>query len=97
MFARYVLTEQHLDENEFLNKMVDVLRAMEIPVTKIMAGRQHKMRMTNGEIYLRSLMVAEMVPENAFKLQKHGIGEGRKFGCGLFVPQKGISAVNSDD
>ncbi len=97
MFARYVLTEQQIDENEFLKEMAGVLRAMQIPVTKIMAGRQNKMRMTDGEIYLRSLMVAEMTPENAFKLQKHGIGEGRKFGCGLFVPQKGISAVNADD
>ena len=97
MFARYILTEQHIDENEFLQQMVDVLRAMEIPVTKIMAGRQHKMRMKEDDIYLRSLMVAEMTAENAFKLQKHGIGEGRKFGCGLFMPQKGISAVNSDD
>jgi len=97
MFARYVLTEKHIDENEFLNEMVSVLRSMEIPVTKIMAGRQNKMRMADGDIYLRSLMVAEMIPENAFKLQKHGIGQGRKFGCGLFVPQKGISAVNSDD
>jgi CRISPR-associated protein Cas6 len=97
MFARYVLTEQHLDEHEFLQQMVEVLHTMDIPVTKIMAGRQHKMRMHEGDVFTRSLMVAEMTPENAFKLQMHGIGEGRKFGCGLFMPQKGISAVNADD
>lgn len=97
MFARYILTEQQMDEDAFLQQMVDVLRTMEIPVTKIMAGRQRKMRMRDGDVYLRSLMVAEMIPENAFKLQMHGIGGGRKFGCGLFLPQKGISAVNSDN
>lgn len=97
MFARYVLTEQDIDENEFLKQMIEELAAMDISVTKMMAGLQHKMRMREGDIYLRSLMVAEMTPENAFKLQKHGIGEGRKFGCGLFMPQKGISAVNSDN
>ena len=97
MFARYVLTEQDIDETEFLKQMVEVLGTMDIPVTKMMAGLQHKMSMRDGDIYTRSLMVAEMTPENAFKLQKHGIGGGRKFGCGLFMPQKGISAVNADD
>jgi len=97
MFARYILTEQHTDEDAFLQQMVDVLKAMEIPVTKVMAGRLRKMRMSEGDVYLRSLMVAEMLPENAFKLQMHGIGGGRKFGCGLFVAQKGISAVNASD
>lgn len=97
MFARYIVTEQDTNEDAFLKQMVGVLSAMDIPVTKMMAGLQHKMCMREGEIYTRSLMVAEMIPENAFKLQKHGIGEGRKFGCGLFMPQKGISAVNADD
>jgi CRISPR-associated protein Cas6 len=97
MFARYILTEQDVDETEFLQEMVEVLRNMDIPVTKMMAGLQHKIRMAEGDIFTRSLMVAEMTPENAFKLQKHGIGEGRKFGCGLFIPQKGISAVNKED
>ena len=97
MFARYVQTEQDVDESEFLTQMLGVLRAMDIPVTKMMAGLQHKIRMSEGDVFTRSLMVAEMTPENAFKLQKHGIGEGRKFGCGLFIPQKGISAVNADD
>jgi len=97
MFARYILTKQDTDEDAFLQQMVGVLREMDIPVTKIMAGLQHKMRMHEGDVYLRSLMVAEMLPENAFKLQMHGIGGGRKFGCGLFVAQKGISAVNASD
>ena len=97
MFARYIVTEQDIDETKFLNQMVKVLGVMDIPVTKMMAGLQHKIRMRDGDVYTRSLMVAEMTPENAFKLQKHGVGEGRKFGCGLFMPQKGISAVNADD
>jgi len=97
MFSRYVLTEPNVDEDEFLNQMVAVLRDMGIPVTKIMAGMQHKMRMRDGDIFCRSLMVAELTPQNAVKLQIQGIGGGRRFGCGLFVPQKGISAVNSDD
>ena len=100
MFARYVLTQASMDEtdeNEFLKQMVSILRDMDIPVTKMMAGKQNRMHMQNGDIFCRSLMVAELVPENAMKLQMLGIGDGRRYGCGLFVPQKGISAVNSDD
>ncbi len=97
MFARYVLTESSMDENEFLKQMVSILRGMDIPVTKMMAGKQNRMHMQNGDIFCRSLMVAELTPENAVKLQMQGIGDGRRYGCGLFAPQKGISAVNSDD
>lgn len=97
MFARYVLTEAELDEHEFLTQMLAVLKDMNIPVTKMMAGKQHRMRMPDGPVYTRSLMIAEMAHENAVKLQMQGIGGGRKFGCGLFIPQKGISAVNADE
>ena len=97
MFARYVLTQAEVDEYAFLQQMAETLKQMQIPVTKMMAGRQYRMRMQDGDAFARSLMVAEMTPENAVKLQMQGIGAGRKFGCGLFIPQKGISAVNADD
>jgi CRISPR-associated protein Cas6 len=96
LFARYVIAEEHQDENAFLNDMAAQLRAMAIPVKKLMAGKQHVMRMANGPVFTRSLMVADLTPEAAVKLQQEGIGPGRKFGCGLFLPQKGIKAVNAD-
>jgi hypothetical protein len=40
-------------------------------------------------------MVAELKPEEAFELQRRGLGEGRKLGCGLFIPHKGIKAVKT--
>jgi len=45
----------------------------------------------------RSLMVAELKQAESVRLQQHGMGEGRKLGCGIFLPQKDIKAVNSDD
>ena len=30
-------------------------------------------------------------------LQQHGIGTGRRFGCGLFVPHKSAAAVGAPD
>ena len=91
-----MITEDGQDEHAFLSTMATILRGMEIPVKKLMAGKQHHLRMAEGPVFTRSLMVADLTPEAAVRLQQDGIGPGRKFGCGLFLPQKGIKAVNAD-
>lgn len=96
LFARYVMAQENQDEHAFLVQMVEILREMDVPVKKLMAGKQHRMRMADGPVFTRSLMVADLPPENAVKLQQQGIGPGRKFGCGLFLPQKGIKAVKAE-
>jgi len=96
LFSRYVVTEEGQDEHAFLTAMATMLRDMGVPVKKLMAGKQNIMRMSEGPVYTRSLMVADLGPEDAVTLQQQGIGPGRKFGCGLFIPQKGIKAVNAD-
>lgn len=96
LFARYVIAEEGQDENAFLGSMATILREMQVPVKKLMAGKQNMMRMVDGPVFTRSLMVAELGAEDAVRLQQQGIGPGRKFGCGLFLPQKGIKAVKAD-
>jgi CRISPR-associated protein Cas6 len=97
MFSRYVETEENKDEDRFLGDMAKLLQDMEIPVMKLMAGRVHRFRLGERTLFTRSLMVADLAPEQAVKLQQHGIGSGQKYGCGLFIPQKGIKAVNAED
>lgn len=97
MFARYVITEASQDENQFLESCAQAIGEKGIPISKMMAGMQHKMRMQDGYVYTRSLMLADLTPEHAIKLQQEGIGPGRKFGCGLFIPQKGITSVKRED
>jgi len=46
-----------------------------------------------GRIDTRSVMVADLQPESAVLLEQKGLGPGRKMGCGLFIPHKGIKAV----
>jgi CRISPR/Cas system CSM-associated protein Csm4 (group 5 of RAMP superfamily) len=41
-------------------------------------------------------MLADLELEESLKLQEAGLGPGRKLGCGLFLPQKGIKPVNPD-
>jgi hypothetical protein len=55
------------------------------------------MTFPHGSIFTRSLMVADLEPEQSVHLQQVGLGEGRTIGCGLFIPHKGIKAVKETD
>ena len=96
LFARYVVCESEMDEHQFLSKTAQQLKAMDIPVLKLMAGKQTVLRMPEGPVSTRSLMVADLTPVNSVRLQEQGLGTGRRYGCGLFLPQKGINPVKSD-
>jgi len=93
LFSRYVKTAPGLSEEQFLEWAAGEIRALDIPVRKLMAGRSHAFRTPEGTLHTRSLMIADLEPEQAVTLQEKGIGEGRKIGCGLFIPHKGIKAV----
>ena len=43
----------------------------------------------------RSLMLAGLTLEQSLLLQQSGLGAGRKFGCGLFIPHKDIADLRS--
>lgn len=97
-FCRSIMIEERMEENDFLQWAFDELKLMDIPVQKMMAGKERVIMLNNeNERITRSLMVAELKQAESVRLQQHGIGEGRKLGCGIFMPQKDIKAVNSDD
>lgn len=97
-FCRSILIDSRMDEDDFLRWAFDELKSLEITVSKMMAGKERVVQLPNGgERITRSLMVAELTQGESVLLQQHGLGEGRKLGCGLFLPQKDIKAVNSDD
>ena len=93
LFARHVLAPEALDEEAFLQWAAEEIRAMGIPVRKMMSGRTHAFRTPKGNLFTRTLMVADLEPEQAVLLQQRGLGEGRKLGFGLFLPHKGIKSV----
>jgi CRISPR-associated protein Cas6 len=97
-FCRSILIDNRMDEDDFLQWAFDELKLLDITVNKMMAGMERVVILpNNSERITRSLMVAEMKQVESVRLQQHGLGEGRKLGCGLFMPQKDIKAVNSDD
>jgi len=93
LFSRYVICATELSEEQFLMTVAEQLQAMDIPVKKMLAGKQHIIRTPSEIIHTRSIMVADLDKEHSVRLQQHGIGPGRHLGCGLFVPQKGIKPV----
>lgn len=94
IFSRYVVAEQVEDEEAFLEEVFGHLVALGIKPKKMMSGRQHRIRSSQGDLVSRTLMLAELDVEQSVLLQQQGLGPARKLGCGIFLPHKGIEAVN---
>lgn len=97
LFSRYVITDAALDENDFLEQAAEQLASEDIPCRKMLGGITHTMQFPDGPVHTRSLMVADLTPDQSVHLQQIGLGPGREFGCGIFVPHKGIKPVKADD
>jgi len=95
LFARHVVVDPAHDEQAFLQAVAGEIQALGVPVTKLMPGKSHAFRTPDGVVYTRSVMIADLDPEHAVRLQEEGVGPLRKMGCGLFIPHKGIKAVNA--
>ena len=97
-FCRSILVSERMDEEDFLEWAFNELKLLDINVRKMMPGKERVVELPDGhERVTRSLMVAELEQAESVRLQQHGMGGGRKLGCGIFLPQKDIKAVNSDD
>ena len=94
IFARYVLGEHVDNEEAFLNEMAELLAQKNIRPLKMMSGRAFTMSFPEEILKSRSLMIDGIEVTQSVQLQQEGLGPGRKFGCGIFLPHKGIDAVN---
>jgi CRISPR-associated protein Cas6 len=97
LFARYVITREAVGEAEFLEQVAGELGGQGIPCRKMLCGIPHTHSFPDGPVFTRSLMVAELEPEQSVRLQQQGLGDGRKTGYGLFIPHKGIRPVKAED
>ena len=97
LFSRYVITREDLDETQFLEAAAGELKALDILCRKMLGGITHTMKHPDGAVFTRSLMVADLEPEQSVRLQQVGLGEGRTIGCGLFLPHKGINPVKEPE
>ena len=95
LFARYVIANENESEQDFTASVIGQIEENGIPVRKLLCGRTHVLSFSGRRVFTRSLMIADLEKEQSVKLQKVGLGEGRKYGCGLFIPHKGIDPVGS--
>lgn len=80
------------DEIAFMKEVESALAEMEVEA-KLICGQ--RLTLTNGERAIRgySLVLHDLSPEDSLRVQYSGLGEERRFGCGIFVPYKVISGL----
>ena len=93
VFSRYIVVESAKDEMEFLKEIVVSLKKMGIKPKKMLCGKEDKLRIDDGEVTTRSLMIADLTFEESVLLQQRGLGSHRLMGCGIFLPHKDISEI----
>jgi CRISPR-associated protein Cas6 len=95
LHARAVCCDPDQSETDFLVEVAELLKRMNVEVSKMICGRSGTIRTADGAIFTRALMIADLEPEESVTLQRQGLGEGRMLGCGLFVPHRGIDPVHN--
>lgn len=94
IFARYVLSDTDETEPVFLKRMADEIRRIaDFKVKKMLCGKSYTLHTPAGDLHTRHLMIADLDNDPSVKLQQVGLGGGRKFGCGLFMPHKSIKTL----
>lgn len=95
IFARYVVIHPGDSEERFLSRAADELAAVGIRLRKALCGKGTTLTTRDGTVHTRSLMLANLSQEESVRLQQTGLGPRREMGCGIFIPHKGIDAVNN--
>ncbi|MCK5263702.1 MAG: type I-MYXAN CRISPR-associated protein Cas6/Cmx6 [Gammaproteobacteria bacterium] len=97
LFSRYVVVPDGLDEDGFVEWVVDELARRDIKLRKMLCGMTHTIQTPDENIQTRSLMMADLDKQTSIALQEQGVGGARHLGCGIFMPHKGIKAVGETE
>ena len=97
IYARYLVADDDGDEEAFLDNIVFQLKALSIQPRKMICGISKTIHTPDDIIPTRSLMLADMGPEDSLLLQQTGLGEHRYLGCGIFIPHKDINKLSDSN
>lgn len=96
LFSRGVLLAGADEEEDFLAAAARALGALGVTAGTMLCGRDVTLA-TPQEIYrTRSLMLTVGTPDQSLALQRHGLGEARKLGCGVFIPHKDVGDLRGE-
>jgi len=94
LFARCVVLAAG-DEAAFVSAASAELGALGIRAERMVCGRVTPVATPAHTYQTRSLVLAGLTLEQSLLLQQSGLGAGRKFGCGLFIPHKDMADLRS--
>jgi CRISPR-associated protein Cas6 len=94
VYSHFVSTGAE-DEAEFFVQAAALLKAVGLPETMI-TGKAHAASTPEGKMHGFSLLLHGLTPAQSLAVQASGLGEGRKLGCGIFIPHKSVVAVGAD-
>jgi CRISPR-associated protein Cas6 len=83
------------DEVLFVENINEQLDEMGI-TGKLICGKSRNIGDDSQSMQGFSLVIHDLKPEASLILQFAGLGTGRQFGCGIFVPSKVISGLSED-
>jgi len=93
LFCRTVVVDNNKNEEEFLKDVNSALAAMSINVKKMLCGKEHIVQTPSKILVGKTLLITDLEKQDSIKLQELGIGIGKLFGCGIFLPHKSIAPV----
>jgi CRISPR-associated protein Cas6 len=96
LFARSVIFESAADESAFVAAATEGLRALGVEVSTMLCGRDVTLATPQETYRTRSLMLTVATPAQSLALQRHGLGEARKLGCGVFIPHKDVGDLRGE-
>lgn len=88
------MVESQLSEVAFLAEMENDLNRMNIPCNLI-CDKHRKVSDINQSLTGFGLVLHDLKPLASMQIQRTGLGGSRHFGCGIFVPFKAISGLDS--
>ncbi len=97
LFARKIIFDVDETEAAFVQRLLAEMEAMDIIPPKLLCGKHKYLQLHGKNISVCSVMLADLEFDASIRLQQRGLGPGRLYGCGLFIPHKGISSTNLED
>lgn len=88
----HVAVGESADEAAFMVEMEAGMAALGL-AGKLICGKKQTLQIEGDTVTGYSLVVFDLKPDAALRLQQLGLGRLRKYGCGLFVPYKEISGI----
>ena len=96
LFSRSVIFEGAADEVAFVTAANAALHALGVEAATLLCGREVTLSTPQGNYRAHSLMLTVGTPAQSLLLQREGLGEARKLGCGIFIPHKDVGDLRGE-